>query len=285
MQQKPETTKRSNGRIAAQGNGISFLGRERESRRIAEALRKKESLMIAGPADIGKTALVQNVIRSLPGDLRPKCLYLAGFKDIQNLLRNLINALYQANSPGLRQQLKAARVSDANFDVWLKALPCSKLKGIVYQAAETGNYRIIFDHIPRLTHARAKMIKELFWMRDTPVYLLIRNDRKSRIAQWVRFFYWTNRQCLTLGPLAEPAAGELLEACIKKFHLSSFDPEGFSNEVLALSGGVPGAIVKMCALAAEPRHQYGSRIKTKLVHIDYLMGGSSPGRSRERKAR
>ncbi len=285
MQQKPETTKRSNGRIAAGGNGISFLGRDGESRRITEALRKKESLMIAGPADIGKTTLIQNVIRNLPGDLRPKCLYLPGFKDLQNLLRSLINALHQANSPGLHQQLKAARVSDANFDVWLKALPSSKLKGIVYQAAETGDYRIIFDHIPLLTHARAKIIKELFWMRDTPVYLLIRNGPKSRIAQWMRFFYWSNRQCLTLGPLAEPVAGELLEACIKKFQLSSFDLEEFRDEVLALSGGAPGAIVKMCALAAEPRHQYGSRIKTKLVHIDYLMSGSSPGHSRERKAR
>jgi len=27
----------------------------------------------------------------------------------------------------------------------------------------------------------------------------------------------------------------------------------------------------MCELAAEPRYHYDSRIKTRLIHIDYLM--------------
>jgi hypothetical protein len=29
----------------------------------------------------------------------------------------------------------------------------------------------------------------------------------------------------------------------------------------------------MCALAAEPRYQYGPRIKIKSVYIDYLISG------------
>ncbi len=275
MRQKSDTARDRDRGILGQAGGVHFFDRERESHRIEEALRKKESMIISGPADIGKTALMLNVIRNLPGDLAGKCLYLVGFKDLQNLLRNLISALHQANSLGLRQLLKAEGVSSANFDIWLKALPSSRLKGILYRAVQSSDYRIILDHVPLLTHARAKIIKELFWMRDTPVYLLMRDDQESRIAQFARFFYWNDRQCLTLGPLPETSARELLETCIERYGLSRFNLEGFREEVLDLSGCIPGAIVKMCALAADPRYQYGSRIKTKLIHIDYLMSGSS----------
>jgi len=275
MRQKGESASRWGHGTSAQGRGIRFFDRERELHRIEEALREKESMMISGPADIGKTALMLNLIRSLPGDLAGKCLYLPGFKDLQHLVRNLIQALHEAKSPRLRQQLKAEGVSSTNFDIWLKTLPSARLKGILYRAAQTGDYRVILDHVPFLTHARAKIIKELFWMRDTPVYLLMRDDQEFRIAQFARFFYWSDRQCLTLGPLPKTSACELLEACIEKFQLSRLDLEGFRDEVLDLSGGVPGAIVKMCELAADPRYQYGSYIKTKLVHIDYLMSGSS----------
>lgn len=275
MRQKGESASRWNHGTSGQSRGIRFFDREREAHRIKEAFLDKESMMISGRADIGKTALMRNVVRNLPGDLADKCLYLAGFKDLKDLLRNLIQALHKARCPGLRQQLKAESVSSVNFDGWLKALPSTKLKGIVYRAAQSGDYRVILDHVPLLTHARAKIIRELFWMRDTPVYLLMRDDQEFRIAQFARFFYWSDRQCLTLGPLPETSACELLEACIEKFDLSRFDLEGFMDEVLDLSGCVPGAIVKMCALAADRRYQYGSHIKTKLIHIDYLMSGSS----------
>jgi len=275
MRQKSESASRRVHGTSGQGREVRFFDRERESHRIEEAFRGKESMMISGPADIGKTALMLNVIRNLPGDLVRKCLYLAGFKDLQNLLRNLIKVLHEARSPGLRQQLKAEGVSSVNFEIWLKTLPSARLKGILYRAAQSGDYRVILDHVPLLTHARAKIIKELFWMRDTPVYLLMRDDQEFWIAQFARFFYWSDRQWLTLGPLPETSACELMEACIEKFQLSRFDLEGFRDEVLDLSGGAPGAIVKMCTLATDPRYQYGSYIKTKLIHIDYLVSGSS----------
>jgi len=41
-----------------------------------------------------------------------------------------------------------------------------------------------------------------------------------------------------------------------------------------LSGCLPGCIVKMCELAADPRYRYGDQIKVKLVHVDYLMQGN-----------
>ena len=46
--------------------------------------------------------------------------------------------------------------------------------------------------------------------------------------------------------------------------------------MLQLSGRIPGALIMMCALAAEPRYHYGAQIKTKLIHIDSLVSGYDP---------
>jgi len=41
-----------------------------------------------------------------------------------------------------------------------------------------------------------------------------------------------------------------------------------------LSKRIPGAIIKMCALAAHPCYQYESRIKVKSVYVDYLINAT-----------
>lgn len=261
-------------RRGAQGNvqeeTIHFFGREFEAGQIVEALGKKKSMMISGPADIGKTTLMRHVLCGPKYD-RSRYLYLAGFKDLQELLRKILRILYQDRVPALRQQLRAEKISGSNFEDWLKAKPSPRLKGTVYRAIENNDYRLILDHVPSLTPAIAKFIKELFWMRDTPVYMLTRDEPRYRLNQLSHFFHWGRRERLVLGPLPERVAAEMLEGCIRRFDLTHFDLDGFRDEILDLSGCVPGAIVKMCALAADPRYQNGLRIKTKLMRIDYLM--------------
>jgi hypothetical protein len=250
-----------------------FVDRESDSRRLDEAIRKRTSLVICGPAGIGKTALVSTVIRRLPPDLAARCLYLRGVKDLQDLLRQLIHALYDLKDPNLRQQLHAEGISILTFDAWLKGLSSSRLRGTLYRTVERGDYRVFLDHLPPLTRAVAKVIKELFWMRKTPVYLLIRDELEQHLYQFYNFFYWGDRERLALQPLPAQAAAELLESCIERFGLSRLDLIDFREEALELSKRVPGAIVKMCTLAADPRYQYESRVKIKSVYIDYLLNG------------
>ena len=262
-------------------NGQSaFVDRETEARRLREAILKRESLVICGPAGIGKTALVSQVIHDCPAELAGRCVYLRSVKDLQDLLRQLIRKLYEASDPNLRRQLHTEGVTSLSFAGWLKGLSSSRMRGTLYRTAERGDYRVFLDHFPPLTHAVAKVIKELFWMRNTPVYLLVRDRVEHRIDQFSRFFYWDDRELLALPPLPRDAALQLLETCITRCGLSQLNLSDFREEVLELSKQVPGAIVKMCALAADPRYQYGSRIKTKTVYVDYLMSGhnlSLPG--------
>jgi hypothetical protein len=270
MRRRNDTARMRNSGVANDAKAVPFLNRERESRRIEEALRDKASLKISGPVGVGKTALVLNVLRRIPPRLASQCLYTPSFKD---LLHKLIGALYHRKDPNLCQQLHAEGVTVLNFESWLKTQSTSHLKGTLYRAVERGDYRVLLDHSPPLTNAVAKVIKELFWMRNTAVLLLVRDTEASRADQFSRFFYWGPREQLALPPLPMEEANELLEACIKRFGLSKFELREFREEVLELSEGVPGAVVNMCALAADPRYHFGSRIKTKLVHIDYLMSG------------
>jgi hypothetical protein len=96
---------------------------------------------------------------------------------------------------------------------------------------------------------------------------------EQHLPQLYDFFYWGDRERLALQPLPAHAAAELLESCIERFGLSRLDLREFREEALALSKRVPGAIVRMCTLAAEPRYQYGLRIKVKSLYIEYLMSG------------
>jgi GTPase SAR1 family protein len=258
------------------GNPLPFfVDRESEALRLEEAILKRQSLVICGPAGIGKTALVSEVIRHLPAEFGARCLYLKGMKDLQDMLRQLIRGLYEVKDPNLRQQLHIEGVSVLTFEAWVKALSTSRLRGTLYRTVERGDYRVFLDHVPPLTHAVAKVIKELFWMRNTPAYLLMRDGVEHRIDQFSHFFYWGDRERLALEPLPADAAADLLERCIERFGLAQFDLVDFREEILDLSKRVPGAIVKMCALAADPRYRYGSRIKTKSLYIDYLMGGQN----------
>jgi hypothetical protein len=260
--------------IGPLANGQSvFVDRESEACRLREAILKRESLVICGPAGIGKTSLVSQVIHDFPAALAGRAVYLRSVKDLEDLLRQLIRKLYEARDPNLRRQLHTEGVTTLSFAGWLKGLSSSRMRGTLYRAVERGDYRVFLDHFPPLTHAVAKVIKELFWMRNTPVYLLVRDRVEHRIDQFSAFFYWSDRELLALKPLPAKAAIELLESCIERFGLSQLDLSNYREELVELSKQVPGAIVKMCALASDPRYQYGSRIKIKTVYIDYLMSG------------
>jgi DNA polymerase III delta prime subunit len=248
-----------------------FVDRGSEVRRLDQAIRKRENLMICGPAGIGKTALVSEVIHRLTSDLAARCLYLRGMKDLQDLLRQLVRRLHDLKDRNLRHQLHDEGISALTFEAWLKGQSSSRLKGTLYRTLECGDYRVFLDHFPPMTKTVAKVVKELFWMRHTPVYLLVRDEGTHRIDRLCRFFYWGERERFALPPLPAEAAAELLLACIERFGLARFELSDFKQEVLELSRHIPGAIVKMCMIAADPRYQYESRIKIKSVYIDYLM--------------
>lgn len=254
-------------------DGLGFVDRKNESRRLAKAIVERQSLMVSGPAGIGKTALVSQVIAGLPAGLARRCLGVQGPEDLQDLLRMLVRRLYEAEDVLLRRQLHSEGVSTRTFGAWLKGLSTSRLKGALYRMLEGGDYRVILDHLPRLTEAMARVVKELFWMRNTPVYLVLRDEDQQRINWLCRFFYWGAQERLTLQPLPTPAAAVLTATCLQRSQISQPEPAGLRAQVLKLSKRVPGAIIDLCALAADPRYQCESGIKIRSAYLSYLTKG------------
>jgi ABC-type transport system involved in cytochrome c biogenesis ATPase subunit len=251
----------------------TFVDREAEARRLREAILKRQSLMVVGPRGVGKTELSLKVLAGLPASLAARCLYVPAAKDVRDLAAQIIRQLYATKSVALRRELHASGVSGATFDAWLRGQSSSQLRSALYRAIEASDYRVFLDHLPAVTLGVAKVIKELSWMRNTPVYLLSEAASKEALRAVTRFFYWSKRELLRLGPLPRAAAEQLLEGCIQESALSALDLTGFRKEVLELSANLPGAIVSMCALAAHPRYHFGNRIKTKTVYLDYLRRG------------
>jgi hypothetical protein len=257
--------------IGPLANGQSvFVARESEARRLREAILKRQSLVLCGPAGIGKTALMAKVCSELPQDVARATLCLSSIDGLRSLLRGLLRELYAVGDPTLRRQLHVEGVRHDTFKAWLNSLITSRLKGALYRSMETGQYWVFLDHLPPLTHAMAKVVRELVWMRNTPVYLVARCLTPEDVGH-IASLYWSESQRLRLGPLNEAASHKLLEVCIQQFGLAGLELEDFSEEVLSLSGRSPGALIEMCRLAADPRYHSGSGIKTKLIRIDYLM--------------
>jgi hypothetical protein len=247
-----------------------IIGRKAESLRLHQAIRKRESLLICGPAGIGKTALLSKVLAEIPEDMTRSVISVDGLVGLQPFLRALLQRLHEAGDSTLRRQLRAEGVGGGGFKSWLKGQSTSRLKGAVYRSMQMASYWVFLDHVPPLTRAVGKVVRELVWMRNTPVYLLARGSSPEEVGHDANT-YWDERQRLILGPLHESAARELLESCIRRFGLARLNLDDFRKKVLSMSGYNPGALVKMCELAAEPRYHYDSRIKTRLIHIDYLM--------------
>jgi len=255
--------------VSAPGRAL-IIDRKAESLRLHQAIRRRESLLICGPAGVGKTTLISKVLAELPEDLARSAICVGGLVGLQPFLQALLQNLHEAGDSTLRKQLRAKGVGGGGFKSWLKSQSTSRLKGAVYRSMQLASYWVFLDHVPPLTLAVAKVVRELVWMRNTPVYLVARGSGPEEVGHAAKM-YWNESHRLILEPLRESAARELLEWCIRRFGLARLNLDDFREAVLSMSGHNPGVLVKMCELAAEPRYHYGSQIKTRLIHIDCLM--------------
>ncbi len=252
--------------------GILF-GRKEELRRIRAAIQRRESRLLYGPMDAGKTSLIEAAIAGLNEMERRTCVCWTGPATGRELASSLLRGLYSAGDPFVRGKIQADGPVGDSIDRWLARQSVLRLRGILFTACERGAYRFFLDHFTPPTHNMARLLKELMYRCRTPIYLAARGYTQTDIGHaWS--LYWNDTLRIHLGPLPERVARELLENCIREFGLASHDLGGFREEILRLSGHWPGSIVKMCELAAGARYHYGDQIKTKLVHVDYLLRGN-----------
>jgi hypothetical protein len=256
----------------------TLVGRREELRALRIAIQKRASRLVWGPMDAGKTSLVKTAISELPDAERRKCVYWAGVASARQLLSYFVGQLYEKGDSYVREKVHADGGNDASLHQWLNKQSSLRLRGILFTASTAGDYRFFVDHFPPPTHNMARLMKEIIYRCGTPVYLIARGMSQQEIG-YAWSLYWNDSLRLHLGALHERHARQLLELCIHDFGLNSLDLENFREEVLHLSGLLPGSILKMSRLAADSRYHYGYRIKIKLVHVDYLMQSNQSARN------
>jgi hypothetical protein len=220
--------------------------------------------------DSGKTALIKTVISELPEVEQRSCVFWTGAASGKQLLSHFVGQLYEKGDSFVRRKVHADGASETSLHRWLNKQSSLRLRGILFTALTAGDYRFFVDHFPPPTHNMARLMKEIMFRCETPIYLIARGMSQQEIG-YAWSLYWNDSLRLHLGPLPERHARELLELCVNKFGLNSLDLEDFREDVLHLSGLLPGSILKMSRLAANSKYHYGDRIKTKLVHVDYLL--------------
>jgi hypothetical protein len=254
--------------VAALSDGL--VGREQELRRLRAAILHRRSQLIWGPPHAGKSFLIQHALAQLSAAIRGKCICWSGPATGRELAAHLLRELYRAGDPLVCAKVRADRAGESTLDRWLRKQSLLRMRGILYSATERGDYRFFLDHLPAPTHKMAHFLKELMYRCKTPIYFTGHGYSAAEIG-YAWSLYWADEYRLRLEPLNENLARDLLEACIREFSLSGLDLAGFREDILHLSGRLPGSIVKMCELAADPRYHYRDQVKVKLIHVDYLL--------------
>lgn len=245
-----------------------FLGRREELARVQEAVQARESLLIWGAAGSGKSALVRQAISQMPEKVARRCLRASGNGTPQEILRSIAQGL--AEDPLFGSKFRADTGYGASFSHWVNEQTSLRLRGLLYRAAAAGEYWIFLEDLAPMTHMLARIVKELILYQRTPIYAIASEWTYNELSHGAQL-YWNYRQRLHVGPLSVPAAKELLEFSIRQFALSRLDLNGFREDILEFSGLLPGAIVTMCEAAADSHYHFEGRIKTKLLHVDYLV--------------
>jgi hypothetical protein len=248
----------------------TLIGRKEELRELLAAIQKRESRLVWGALDAGKTALIKKAISEVPEAERRNCIYWTGAASGRQLLSHFVGRLYELGDFFVQKKVHADGATEISLKRWLHKQTSLRLRGILFTASTKGDYRFFIDHFPAPTHNMARLMKEIMYRCKTPIYLAARDYSQGEIG-YAWSLYWNDALRVHLGPLNERGARELLEICIRSFGLNLLDLEGFREDILRVSGHLPGSIVKMCELASHARYHYDDQIKIKLVHVDYLM--------------
>jgi hypothetical protein len=250
-------------------SGLLF-GRRQELARLTAAIRERRSLLIFGPPDSGKSALVDQALANLPKNLASRCLRVKAEGSLQRTLQQQVIRLFAAKDATVEAAFPSQAAGSQSVESWVKKQTSGRLRSVLFRAFDAGRYWIFWDNIGQLGLAHYHFLREVIWMRKTPVYLLARGLGYEYLGQAGRLF-WSHEWRVELGPLVAEDARALLEAAIKREGITNLDLSEFHEQVLEASRGLPGAIVRMVAMAGQPQYRYGNKVKTKLIHIDYLV--------------
>lgn len=225
--------------------------------RLRARAQQRKSLLIFGPAGVGKTRLLQEFAKS-----QPFALYIKESGSPRELISALLASLRALSENGLRLPKNA------------EALSTSSLKGIVHRALDKFPALLILDHLSGPSRVLSRMIKELNYYDRTPVYLIARTPHMEDIGTLQPLCADRSEQ-VELKNLPLPIAREFAQKEAMKSALSATNLDEAIQSIVEWSEGNPGGILQMLKMAHLPKYRLEDQIKTHVLYLDYRMGFTS----------
>jgi len=243
---------------------VPLIGLVNERRRLIEALRRRDSLLMLGPRGSGKTKIIRCTMRDLPSG--NDVIYVEYSSTLHDLLMTLTGALLKSGHRDLRRRAAAG----ADPEGWLLRQTSVHLKGILWSSLEAEPRTIILDGIDGASHPTYRFLQRIYFTRGMAVFAAARDA--LALGALGRLF-WDPRRALQFRPLSQPDAHQLFELAADRAGLRARDLnlEDFREKVLDAAAGNPGQIIEMCRLAAQPQYVTGRYIKFAPLRIDALM--------------
>lgn len=238
---------------------LPLVGMAREQRRLATALRNRESLLLLGPGGCGKTRLIRETLR---GD--EECLYVAWEPTLHGLLVVIARLLIATAHASFLSRAKPGPEPDG----WLSNQTSIHLKGLLWNALESSPVPLILDGVTGSGSPTYRFLQRIYHTPGMTVFAAARDV--PGMGALSRLF-WDPRRMLNIAPLNDRDAARLFDLAAAHFKLCNLDLDEFRAKALESAQGNAGLIIEMCRLAAQPQYVAGRYVKFVPLRIDTLI--------------
>jgi hypothetical protein len=236
---------------------MRFFGRQNELAKLANWIGDHRSFMFFGPAGVGKTRLLDELLSRLTTVLRVSCCNTP-----QAVFQELALALWKKGQPDFRDRFKSVdQFKDVNS---------AGMKGLCLNALKSSRYTLVLEHVGFSSQQLATTLKQVVSEAGVPLIFVARSCHMEDVGYLVRHFPDRSER-FELTDFRTEQAEEFSKFVADEVHLDAENRSEFLNRLVEFSGGNPGAIVAMVQMACASKYRSGDRIKSTPLYIDFRL--------------